>query len=64
MAAQPELVHDHMECIISDGGRVPLEMLLNLIKDNPKRKFLIIIVYTQNTKKVGHIDGGIVKIWQ
>jgi hypothetical protein len=31
MVAQPEIIHDHMECIIFDRGRIPLEMLLDLI---------------------------------
>jgi len=45
MAVQPKLILDHMECIISDGGRVPLEMPMNLIKHNPKKKFLKPLVY-------------------
>lgn len=32
MVAQPKVIHNHMECVITDGGRIPLEVSLNLIK--------------------------------
>jgi hypothetical protein len=32
MAAQPKIIHDHMECIIFYWGWIPLEMLLYLRK--------------------------------
>lgn len=38
MVAQPKLIHDHMECIIFDGWRVPLEMILNLRKEKPTKQ--------------------------